>query len=292
MDELRVTELRRQGMGYKTIAKMTGVDLNRVGYLCRKAGLSGNVTGKGERLTEPQVKEYVNLNGFDYVDGFTTAKAPIRVRCRKCGGVFERSFHIFRDVVNGTWKCENECPLCKAKQKEERAKEKEHEARTKAEQQAIKARELAAIKAKEKADLISRQTEKRLAIRVCRNCGKEYCIEATGYDSSKYCSELCCKRWNMRVKRDRRIRRMNNREHDNDITLEKLFDRDKGICRLCGKPCDRNDKTCGPNYPSIDHIIPISKGGKHVWDNVQLAHRQCNIAKRDTIYAPGRFFKK
>lgn len=279
-------------MGYKTIAKMTGMDLNRVGYLCRKADMNGNVTGKGERLTEPQVKEYVSLSGFDYVDGFTVAKAPVRVRCRKCGGIFERNFHIFRDVANGTWKNKNECPLCKEKQKE-------HEERIKAEQQIIKAQErvlrsqeLARIKARKKADLISRQTEERLAIRVCRNCGKEYCIEATGYDSSKYCSELCCKRWNMRVKRDRRIRRMNNREHDNDITLEKLFERDKGICRLCGKPCDRNDKTCGPNYPSIDHIIPISKGGKHVWDNVQLAHRQCNIAKRDTIYAPGRFLKK
>ena len=35
----------------------------------------------------------------------------------------------------------------------------------------------------------------------------------------------------------------------------------------------------GDNYPSIDHIIPISKGGTHQWNNVQLAHRKCNRMK-------------
>lgn len=32
-------------------------------------------------------------------------------------------------------------------------------------------------------------------------------------------------------------------------------------------------------YPSIDHVIPISKGGRHSWDNVKLAHRLCNSVK-------------
>lgn len=40
---------------------------------------------------------------------------------------------------------------------------------------------------------------------------------------------------------------------------------------------------CGPKYPSIDHIIPISKGGAHTWENVQVAHFECNPNKRDYI---------
>ena len=39
----------------------------------------------------------------------------------------------------------------------------------------------------------------------------------------------------------------------------------------------------GPKHPTIDHIIPMSKGGGHVWDNVQVAHAICNSIKRDSI---------
>jgi 5-methylcytosine-specific restriction endonuclease McrA len=30
---------------------------------------------------------------------------------------------------------------------------------------------------------------------------------------------------------------------------------------------------------TIDHIIPISKGGPHMYYNVQATHRKCNAAK-------------
>ena len=75
---------------------------------------------------------------------------------------------------------------------------------------------------------------------------------------------------------------------DHDITLKRLYDRDGGICKLCGRLCDWDDMTIengvtivGNNYPSIDHITPISKGGSHTWDNVQLVHKICNSIKRD-----------
>ena len=36
-------------------------------------------------------------------------------------------------------------------------------------------------------------------------------------------------------------------------------------------------------YPTIDHIIPLSKGGTHTWNNVQLAHMCCNAGKCDKV---------
>ena len=39
----------------------------------------------------------------------------------------------------------------------------------------------------------------------------------------------------------------------------------------------------GNSYPSIDHIIPVSRGGTHTWDNVQLAHRYCNSIKSNKL---------
>ena len=77
---------------------------------------------------------------------------------------------------------------------------------------------------------------------------------------------------------------------DADINPITLFKRDNGVCRLCGGICDWYDykisnglKVVGAHYPSVDHIIPLTKGGTHTWDNVQLAHYYCNVRKRDKI---------
>lgn len=77
-------------------------------------------------------------------------------------------------------------------------------------------------------------------------------------------------------------------DFDEDITLEKLYNRAGGICSLCGGRCDYDDYIfkdttfiAGNKYPSIDHITPLSKGGSHMWNNVQLAHKQCNSIKSD-----------
>lgn len=274
--EQEVIRLRSDGMSLREIASVVGIRFDTVGYYCRKNGMGGKA--HDNKLTEEQAADFVRRSGFDYVSGYQMAKKPITVRCRDCGRTFERQFHIFRDVVNGTWKCGNECPLCRTDRQQERERQRrleaEREARIKAEQRAMR-----------EAELISRQTEERLAIHVCKNCGQEYCIAATGYNSTKYCSEKCMKRWDMRVKNDRRLRRMKQRKHDTDITLEKLFARDGGVCYLCGGQCswdDMVDGNAGDSYPSIDHVRPLSKGGTHEWNNVRLAHRKCNWEKRDS----------
>jgi len=40
-----------------------------------------------------------------------------------------------------------------------------------------------------------------------------------------------------------------------------------------------------PNYmaATVEHIIPISKGGTHTWDNVAPAHAKCNFEKGDSL---------
>lgn len=78
-----------------------------------------------------------------------------------------------------------------------------------------------------------------------------------------------------------------NGEIDKDITLEKLFERENGQCHICGLLCNYNDYKIseeghfivGRFYPSIDHVIPLSKGGTHTWDNIKLAHLSCNSWK-------------
>lgn len=33
--------------------------------------------------------------------------------------------------------------------------------------------------------------------------------------------------------------------------------------------------------PTIDHLVPISKGGRHNIENLRLAHRSCNAQRGD-----------
>lgn len=73
-------------------------------------------------------------------------------------------------------------------------------------------------------------------------------------------------------------------EYDKSISLEGVIERDKGICQICGRAVDRTAKKGRhvlKEYPTVDHIIPLSKGGPHTWDNVRLAHMACNAGKCD-----------
>ncbi len=40
---------------------------------------------------------------------------------------------------------------------------------------------------------------------------------------------------------------------------------------------------CGANAESIDHVVPRSKGGQHIWENVVAACRPCNVRKGDRL---------
>ncbi|QDM56277.1 HNH endonuclease [Gordonia phage SweatNTears] len=66
---------------------------------------------------------------------------------------------------------------------------------------------------------------------------------------------------------------------ENPIIEEEVFIRDGWICQLCADPVDPDDKHPSKWSPSLDHIIPLSRGGTHTWDNVQLAHLGCNSSK-------------
>ncbi len=78
---------------------------------------------------------------------------------------------------------------------------------------------------------------------------------------------------------------------DKSIQLKALIERDNNICHICGEACNTEDvylnedgkKICGEKYPTIDHVIPRSKGGRHMWSNVKLAHKKCNIIKGNRV---------
>jgi 5-methylcytosine-specific restriction endonuclease McrA len=55
-------------------------------------------------------------------------------------------------------------------------------------------------------------------------------------------------------------------------------------CAICGNIVDKKYRYPHPFSATIDHIIPISKGGSIIdINNLQLAHNFCNRKKWDTL---------
>lgn len=51
-----------------------------------------------------------------------------------------------------------------------------------------------------------------------------------------------------------------------------IYHQSKGRCKICGKPVVFEEMT-------LDHIIPLSSGGKEDVSNLQCTHMECNQAK-------------
>ena len=126
-----------------------------------------------------------------------------------------------------------------------------------------------------------RERTKTFIHKRCKECGKHF---ETTRSKACYCSEECSNRYENRRKETARRKRIakNGKVHW-DISIERLMKRDKSICYLCKGQVDKRIDPNADNYPSIEHVIPISKGGTHTWDNVQLAHRKCNYLKSDKL---------
>lgn len=128
----------------------------------------------------------------------------------------------------------------------------------------------------------------------CRVCGAEF-LRCNKFERRPQCPECAARELEA-------IRKRNNGktfetggsyrtrckkygvEYDPSVTRKKLIERDNNICQICGEPCDSTDKRWGhfgPLTPTVDHIVAITNGGGHTWDNVQLAHAICNFIKHD-----------
>ena len=242
---------------------------------------------------EQRLIERLDVLGFDYVGGYTNHAGTVTIKCRTCGEVFDR---IVRCVQKETIVC-FECQ--KQETKRRNAERRMEKARIRAEREAERVK-------KNPLGLSTYQLSRMLLlddVHVCKVCGKEYTLreymESTGsryYRDSGYCSAECRDAYNkvsrkVSSKVSRKGRRDSHRKrarrygcaYDPSVTLTKLIKRDGLRCAICGEMCDRNDhswsKYSGPKYPSIDHIVPMSKGGGHVWGNVQVAHIICNSEK-------------
>lgn len=211
----------------------------------------------------------LNDQGYDYLGGYVNSDSRMSIRCRKCGT--ERL--ISGDYLSRTTTTNRViCQHCRALEIEEKKRQEEITKRRKREAYALK-------------EIKYEQREPLLLI--CEECGEMF----FSLNKVRYCSTTCQSREGRKAHWENRRALKRKALVDRDITLDKLIERENNVCYLCGGLCDSNDYTikgdtfiAGNNYPSIEHVVPLSKGGLHSWNNVRLAHRLCNIKKSDGGY--------
>lgn len=60
------------------------------------------------------------------------------------------------------------------------------------------------------------------------------------------------------------------------IRRQDIITRDHSTCYLCGK-------LLTPKHITLDHVVPLVRGGSHVPDNLRVACRSCNSRKRESL---------
>lgn len=66
-------------------------------------------------------------------------------------------------------------------------------------------------------------------------------------------------------------KRRNQYEYKRKTLVDHIFDRDGHRCVACGSR----------NHLTLDHVVPLSKGGNDTEDNLQTLCKSCNSRKKD-----------
>lgn len=298
-----VAEYYVQGHSVTETAEHFGVSKGQVNNLAKTRGLTNGRKFQRARVedqkkeAERRLAEHIAEVGFKYIGGYTDKRSKVKIRCCECGTEYERTVGFLQtgNVI---------CQECQKREKQRRNEEKKHLEAQQAKVRKIE-REWYRITHPPK-DAYAEQHEAFLNRKgICEICGKPYTVrdyvKSCGLNKAQdngVCSEECRrikKNQSVKASRKRRGVRDSHRHRarkygvafDPSITLKKLIARDGLRCAICGGMCDTNDhswsKHSGALYPSIDHIIPMAKGGPHTWDNVQVAHMICNSEKGDKI---------
>lgn len=63
-----------------------------------------------------------------------------------------------------------------------------------------------------------------------------------------------------------------------------LVEQQEGRCYWCNKPMGLADDMTNPHRATLEHLLPLSKGGRNVQGNQVAAGKSCNLARGNTTH--------
>jgi 5-methylcytosine-specific restriction endonuclease McrA len=119
----------------------------------------------------------------------------------------------------------------------------------------------------------------------CERCGQVVTTDkhVTRGAYGRYCRScaLVKRRERYRIKTANRQKIMNPIRISADVIIK----RDGNVCHLCDVEIDLTLARNSRFGATIDHVIPVSKGGADTLENMRLAHWICNIKKGNRVDA-------
>lgn len=123
--------------------------------------------------------------------------------------------------------------------------------------------------------LTPEEREARQPGRACIACGEWFVRRGTGVRCT-----TCALAYRAEYKSESAARRRAAELEGDNIHWSSLGERDGWTCHLCGGAVQHEAGGAKrPKGATVDHLVPIADGGKHLWENVALAHRRCNLSR-------------
>lgn len=123
------------------------------------------------------------------------------------------------------------------------------------------------------------RTARRLTSGQCRVCASWF----VSVHLDVTCSDQCHAAHNRNVRKickDRRRARKKD-AYRADVSRSKVFEADGYRCHLCRRKTDPTKAVPHPRAPTLDHVIPLARGGTHEPSNCRTACYRCNSVKGD-----------
>lgn len=129
-----------------------------------------------------------------------------------------------------------------------------------------------AVRPLDEAELLRRQRVGRPGRKHPSDCG--HCAAMAGSRNPRFAGWSSLKSLRERLRPGAAL--------DGTVTRRRVLERDAWKCWICEESIPDTawvQELFQPEYGTVDHVVPVSEGGGHTWENVRAAHLWCN-AKR------------
>jgi len=92
-----------------------------------------------------------------------------------------------------------------------------------------------------------------------------------------------CRTQALRRRNKNKSDKRQNAKTEAQVRFDEIVERDLGVCHICGEGVDLSLPRTSRMGATLDHVVPIARGGLDSVDNVRLAHWICNIRKSDSL---------
>jgi 5-methylcytosine-specific restriction endonuclease McrA len=111
-----------------------------------------------------------------------------------------------------------------------------------------------------------------------------FVAHGTGLVSCDLCKEKAKRKARRMKAAENKRRKRGGKVHGVTYDPYAVFKRDKWKCYMCNNKTQKKN-IYSHNAAEIDHVIPLSKGGKDIPSNVKCCCRRCNGEKGDRLIA-------